>query len=30
VLAQNGGARQAYRSFGFDDLHINMRKMLKP
>lgn len=29
VLALNGGAREAYRSFGFDDLHINMRKMLK-
>jgi len=30
VLAQNGDAREAYRSFGFDDLLIDMRKMLKP
>jgi GNAT superfamily N-acetyltransferase len=29
VLALNEGAHETYRSFGFADLHINMRKMLK-
>ena len=29
VLALNEGAHKTYRSFGFDDLHINMRKILK-
>ena len=28
VLALNDGARETYRSFGFADLHIRMRKML--
>ncbi len=28
VLALNGGAREAYRSFGFDDLLVDMRKRL--
>jgi ribosomal protein S18 acetylase RimI-like enzyme len=29
VLAGNGGARSAYRAFGFDDLLVDMRKALR-
>jgi ribosomal protein S18 acetylase RimI-like enzyme len=29
VLAANGGARATYRAFGFDDLLIDMRKILR-
>jgi GNAT superfamily N-acetyltransferase len=29
VLALNNGARETYRSFGFSDHHINMRKVLE-
>ena len=29
VLARNEGAHQVYRRFGFDDLLIDMRKMLR-
>jgi ribosomal protein S18 acetylase RimI-like enzyme len=29
VLAKNAGAREIYRRFGFDDLLIDMRKMLR-
>ena len=29
VLALNGGARETYWSFGFADLHVNMRKLLR-
>jgi GNAT superfamily N-acetyltransferase len=30
VLAQNARAHEVYRAFGFDDLHIDMRKKLSP
>ena len=30
VLAENNRARDVYREFGFDDLHIDMRKKLSP
>jgi GNAT superfamily N-acetyltransferase len=29
VLAKNGSAREVYRRFGFDDLMIDMRKLLR-
>ena len=29
VLAKNDGAREIYRRFGFDDLLVDMRKMLR-
>lgn len=29
VLARNGEARETYRAFGFDDLLVDMRKVLK-
>jgi GNAT superfamily N-acetyltransferase len=30
VLAKNKRAHEVYRAFGFDDLHIDMRKKLSP
>ena len=30
VLAENARAHDVYRAFGFDDLHIDMRKKLSP